>query len=95
MQPLFTDIYHSYYFQVQAQLKFCSASYADFVVWTDSQLFVQQIYPDEPFITNVLKMCNTFIKIGILPDIIQAVENSTFQLLLCSMLWFYVLLLWR
>ena len=25
------DIYHAYYFQVQAQLKFCCASYADFV----------------------------------------------------------------
>ena len=40
------DTYHAYYFQVQAQLKFCSASYADFVVWTDKQLFIQRVYPD-------------------------------------------------
>ena len=57
---LHLDIYHAYYFQVQAQLKFCCASYANFVVWTEKQLFVQRIYPDEPFITNVLESCNTY-----------------------------------
>ena len=50
--------YHAYYFQVQAQLKFCCVSYTDFVVWTDKQLFIQQIYPDEPFITNGLVQCS-------------------------------------
>ena len=67
---LHLDIYHAYYFQVQAQMKFCCASYANFVVWTEKQWFVQRIYPDEPFISNVLESCNTFIKIGILPEII-------------------------
>ena len=67
---LYLDIYHAYYFQVQAQMKFCCASYADFVVWTEKQLFIQRIYSDEPFISNVLESCNTFIKIGILPEII-------------------------
>jgi hypothetical protein len=52
---LHLDIYHAYYFQVQAQLKFCCTSYADFVVWTEKQLFIQQIYPDEPFITDALE----------------------------------------
>ena len=41
---LYLDPYHTYYFQVQAQLKFCSASYADFVVWTEKELFVQRIF---------------------------------------------------
>lgn len=67
---LHLDVYHAHYFQVQAQLKFCCASYADFVVWTEKQLFIQRIYPDEPFITSVLKLCNTFIKTGILPEVI-------------------------
>ena len=51
---LYLDPYHAYYFQVQAQLKFCSASYADFVVWTEKELFVQRIFPEEPFISIVL-----------------------------------------
>ena len=62
--------YHAYYFQVQAQLKFCSASYADFVVWTEKELFVQRIFHEEPFISLVLQQCETFIKVGILPEMI-------------------------
>ena len=53
---------------MQAQLKFYSATYADFVVWNESQLFIQWIYPDEPFI--VLEQCKSFIKIGVLPELI-------------------------
>ena len=62
------DLYHTYYFQAQAQLKFCSASYADFVVWTEKELFVQRILPEEPFISIVLQQSKTFIKVGILPE---------------------------
>jgi len=64
------DIYHAYYFQVQAQLKFYSAAYADFVVWNESQLFIQRVYPDEPFMSVVLEQCKSFIKIGVLPELI-------------------------
>ena len=67
---LYLDPYHAYYFQVQAQLTFCSASYADFVVWTEKELSVQRIFPEEPFISIVLQQCETFIKVGILPEML-------------------------
>jgi hypothetical protein len=51
---LYLDPYHAYYFQVHARLKFCSASYSDSVVCTEKELFVQRIFPEEPFISIVL-----------------------------------------
>ncbi len=67
---LFLDVYHSYYFQVQAQIKICSASYSDFVVWQEQDLFVQRIYLDEPFITYAFMKANDLIKVGILPELV-------------------------
>ena len=64
------NVYHSYYFQVQAQLKFCNAKYCDFVVYNMKELFVQRVYLDEPFITIVLEMCKEFIIGGILPELL-------------------------
>ena len=40
---------HTYYYQVQAQMKFSSVNYCDFVVWTERELLVQRIYLDEEF----------------------------------------------
>ena len=64
------SVYHAHYYQVQAQLKFCNAQYSDFVVFTRNELFVQRIYPDEPFITLALEKCKEFIKVGVLPELL-------------------------
>ncbi len=63
------DVYHNYYFQAQAQLKICSASYSDFVVWQENDFFVQRINLDEPFITIALIKSIELIKTGILPEL--------------------------
>ena len=63
------NVYHAYYYQVQAQIKFSCANYADFVVWREGELAVQRIYPDEPFITAALDECKQFTKIDILPEL--------------------------
>ena len=34
------NVYHAYYFQIQAQLKFCHSHYCDFVVWRLSTVLV-------------------------------------------------------
>ena len=43
---------HSYYYQMQMQMKFCNTSYGDFVVYTNQDLFVQRIAFDDKFITE-------------------------------------------
>ena len=67
---LLLDVSHAYYYQVQAQLKFCCADYCDFVVWREGELMVQRIYLDETFIADALEKCEQFIKVAILPEIL-------------------------
>ncbi|KAJ8038812.1 hypothetical protein HOLleu_16347 [Holothuria leucospilota] len=38
---------HTYAYQVQTQLGICEVDYADFVVWTSSDLHMERILPDE------------------------------------------------
>ena len=46
------NVYHAYYYQVQAQIKIqtqiklCKANYCDFVVFRREELFVQRVYLD-------------------------------------------------
>ena len=60
---------HHYYYQVQAQMKFSSVNYCDFVVWAETELLVQRIFLDEEFIDTHLKQATIFFKIGILPEL--------------------------
>ena len=64
------NVYHAYYYQVQAQLKLCNAKYCDFVVFRKEELFIQRIYLDEPFITISLEKCKEFIKVGVLLELV-------------------------
>ena len=61
------DVKHSYYYQVQAQIKLCSADYYDFVVWREEELFVQGILPDTDFLMKAISKCEQFIKLAVLP----------------------------
>ena len=64
------NVYHSYYFQVQAQLKLCGVRYCDFVVWREGEIFMQRIYLDEPFISIIFDKAAQFIKLAILPELL-------------------------
>ena len=60
------DVKHSYYYQVQAQIKLCCIDYCDFVVWREEELFVQEILPDTDFIMDAISKCEQFIKLAVL-----------------------------
>ncbi|XP_021352053.1 uncharacterized protein LOC110449491 isoform X1 [Mizuhopecten yessoensis] len=40
---------HSYYSQVQTQIFVCDKQYCDFVVWTEQEVHIERIEPDEEF----------------------------------------------
>ena len=61
---------HAYYFQVQAQMKFCNARYCDFVVWSPNDFFVEGIYPDVNFMDSAIEKVSVFIKVGVLPELL-------------------------
>ena len=67
------DVTHAYYYQVQAQLKFCGATcnYCDFVVWREGELFVQRIYPDDTFMASASRNMSSLSRwLYILPEIL-------------------------
>ncbi len=74
------------YFQVQRQM-FCSRrSYCDFVVWTEDDLYVERIYPNENFWLINTSKAKDFFKCSILPELFgkhysqPTTTNTTFQI---------------
>ena len=61
---------HTYYYQVQTQLKVCDTRYCDFVVWTEQNVVVERIEADKDFFQNTIDNVEHFFKYGILPEII-------------------------
>ena len=61
---------HTYFHRVQAQMKFCRVTYCNFVVWREEELFVQRIYPNEKFMATALEKVTSFIKLGVLPELL-------------------------
>ena len=61
---------HQYYYQIQMQMKFCEVDHGDFVVWSHKELFIQRMAIDDIFITGALSDAQSFIKKGILPELI-------------------------
>ena len=61
---------HQYYYQVQMQMKFCNVKYCDFVVWNKDVWLNQRIELDTDFIDNVICRTESFIRLGILPELV-------------------------
>ena len=61
---------HTYFYQVQAQIKLCNAKFCDFVVWNEKDLFVQRILPDDSFVLSAFEKATEFFKVGILPELV-------------------------
>lgn len=53
---------HNYYYQVQAQIKLTGGSYADFVLWSPSELLVLRIEQDDSFIVQALDNATGFFE---------------------------------
>ena len=60
----------TYYYQVQAQIELCGAKYCDFVVWSENELYIERIYPNKDSIRNAFDKASTFIKVGVLPELV-------------------------
>ena len=58
---------HTYYHQVQMQMKFSECSYADFIVSREQELIVDRIYPDNEFIEKALDQITIF---SLLPELL-------------------------
>ena len=64
------DTSHAYYYHVQAQMKLCGANYCDFVMWSDSEMVIERILPNDDVISDALERASKFFKVGILPELV-------------------------
>ena len=61
---------HAYYYQVQAQMKFCNALYCDFVMWSENEMIIERILPDDAFMEHATEKATEFFKHAILPELL-------------------------
>ena len=61
---------HTYYYQVQAQMKFCQCLYCDFVVWSEKDIVMERIVLDVEFVESALEKATKNFKYGILPELL-------------------------
>ena len=68
------DRNHTYYYQMQQQLQICreemECQYGDFVVWTQKEIFIERILPDNKFWESNLPKLDNFFEVCILPEIV-------------------------
>lgn len=65
-----------YYYQVQAQMSVCKASYAGFVLWNEKEISLQRIKRDESFFAPLLNVARSFFKGVLLPELVAHWHTS-------------------
>ena len=65
---------HTYYYQVQAQMKFCQCLYCDFVAWSENDIVIERIVPDTEFIESALEKATIFSSMDYCQNFL---ENTT------------------
>ena len=68
------------YMQVQCQLFCTQRSYCDFVVWTEKDVHIERIYPDESFWLESVSRVRHFFVTSILPELIGKFYSRTSEL---------------
>ena len=74
---------HAYYYQVQAQMKFCQCLYCDFVVWSEEDIIIERIVPDMEFIESALEKATIFLSMAFCQNFLEnTIQNCHPQQLL-------------
>ena len=60
---------HSYFYQVQLQMKVCAVYYCYFVVWSPSELAIIKIDYNDSFVEAAVGKALQFFKFGVLPEL--------------------------
>ena len=63
------DCNHAYYYQCQLQLFVTKRRYCDFIVWSNSELFVDQINQDDSLIQSAMPVATKFWRMCVLPEL--------------------------
>ena len=61
---------HTYYYQVQLQIKLCDVKYAEFVVWRPGETHIERVTIDDELLTDALDRATQFYINGVLPEVL-------------------------
>ena len=61
---------HAYYYQVQTQIHACEVDYADFVLWTSTDIHVERIEPNDNLWKEILERSQEFFIKAVLPELL-------------------------
>ncbi|XP_033747952.1 uncharacterized protein LOC117332971 [Pecten maximus] len=61
---------HPYYYQVQTQIHLCGKEYADFVVWTEREVHIERIEPDNELWEEIKEKAASFHAMAIMPELV-------------------------
>ena len=79
---------HQYFYQIQAHIGICAATYADLIVWTTKDCLVTRIIPSHNFFIEVVQNVNELYCSSILPELLGkwwSKQNITVEdILTCS-----------
>ena len=64
------SVNHKYYSQVQGQLNICNLEYCDFVCWTKRDIFVERIFKQKDYFTDMVPQLKLFFMNYLLPEIL-------------------------
>ena len=64
------DRKHSYFYQVQLQLAVTKLNFADFVVWTPTEIYIERVQMDMSFLTENLAKAKELYITAILPELL-------------------------
>ncbi|XP_038045000.1 uncharacterized protein LOC119725695 isoform X1 [Patiria miniata] len=63
------DRKHAYMYQVQTQIHTCSVDYADFVLWTNTDVHIERVEPDANMWDEILEKSREFFYKAVLPEL--------------------------
>ena len=61
---------HPYHYQVQSQIFLCDTEYADFVVFTEKEVNIERVTPDEGKWNEISEKAANFHSIAIMPELV-------------------------
>lgn len=68
---------HAYMYQLQTQIHISEVEYGDFVLWTEQDLHVERVMPDETMWQNIVVKSHVFFRKAILPELVGKFYTRT------------------
>jgi hypothetical protein len=67
---------HTYFYQVQTQMFTTGRSYCDFIVWTNKEMYMERVSPDQDFWEKIVGKASNFFRKCLLPELVAGYFSS-------------------